>query len=123
MIVWLSFQAIVPFVLKFDVPRFEYRKRRFSWGMYGSLPLDYSISLTMGDGQEIPGIESFVASYQSPGWMATPDGYMSQEEIEERLAKLVRHIAEARADNASYTARIDWRQPARPDWRYTWPAD
>ncbi len=119
---WLLLQILVPFCLKFDVPNFRYRNQHFSWGMYGSLKQDYSVSLFMNDGQAIPDIRTFVASYSSPGWMLNPDGRMSPEQIERRLAQLVRRIAESRGGANRYSAVVIWRYPVRPTWRFTWPA-
>jgi len=120
---WLALQVLVPFCLKFDVPNFRYRNQHFSWGMYGSLKQDYSVSLSMNDGQAIPDIREFAASYSSPGWMVAPDGRMSPEEIEGRLARLVRRISETRGDGKRYSAVVIWRYPTRPTWRFTWSAD
>lgn len=118
---WLAVQAAVPFVLKFDPPRFTWDNPRFSWGMYGRLAMDYSVSLSQDRGAAIPGIADYVAGYRSPGWMVSPEGYMSPAEIEARFAALLKAISADRGGGTRYRAVIRWRQPARRTWAFSWP--
>ncbi len=99
--VWLAVQAGLPLVMKFGFPPVHYRYARFSWAMYGRPPLFYEVRLFRGSAEGPP--------------QRLQELYLSPQQVEERYAGLVRHIAQTRADGAVYGVSLRWIRSFEPD--------
>jgi hypothetical protein len=118
-VAWLSVQVVVPFVQKFELPSLSYRWARFSWAMFSRLGPRYEVRLfrTRGAGpaEAVPGIEHDVRGYRSPEPMRMIARYWSEREVHDRLARLVRHLADERRDGYTYVASVRWTAYRSPD--------
>lgn len=104
--VWLAVQVGLPLVMKFGFPPVHYRYARFSWAMYGRPPLFYEVRL-------------FRDSSGGPP-RRLQELYLSPEQVEERYAGLIRHIAQARADGSTYAVSLRWIRSFEPDRSNEW---
>jgi hypothetical protein len=117
-VLWLGVQLLVPLVQKFELPGFHYRWARYSWGMFSRLGPRYEIRLyrTRDGGVEpIPEVGRYVHGYRSPEPMATYAAYWTEDEVLDRFARLVTHIAADRRDGYTYVAAVQWIRYQRTD--------
>jgi hypothetical protein len=117
-VAWLVVQIGVPFVQKFDPPALQPRWARYSWAMFSRLRPRYEVRLFRtrdGEPEPIPDIGREVRGYRSPGPMRMTARYVSEDEVHDRFARLVDHLARRRRDGATYVASIRWTAHQRPD--------
>ena len=128
-VAWLAVQIIVPFVRKFDFPRFHYRYATFSWAMYSKPALVYDVSLFRADkstpSEAIPNVGQFVDGYRSPEPMRMREYYRSRAQVQERFALLITQIAKQTDDGRSYVVSIHWIGPLENNqptqWKFSAP--
>ncbi len=118
-VLWLAVQLLVPLVQKFELPGFHYRWARYSWGMFSRLGPRYEIRLYRtrdgGGAEPIPDVGRYVRDYRSPEAMATYAAYWTEDEVLDRFARLVTHIAGDRRDGYTYVAAVQWIRYQRAD--------
>jgi hypothetical protein len=116
---WLMFQIGVPLVQKFELPGFHYRWARYSWGMFSRLGARYEIELFRtrngGTREPIPEMSRYVRGYRSPEPMARYAAYWTEDELLDRLSRLVTFIARERHDGYTYVAAVQWLRYQRAD--------
>jgi hypothetical protein len=118
-VVWLGVQILIPLVQKFELPGFQYRWARYSWGMFSRLGPRYEVRLfrTRGGGgaEPIPEMARYVRGYRSPEPMAMYAAYWSEDEVLDRFSRLVAYIARERRDGYAYVAAVEWIRYQRAD--------
>jgi hypothetical protein len=118
-LLWLGVQILVPLVQKFELPAFQYRWARYSWGMFSRLGPRYEVRLfrTRGGGgaEPIPDVARYVRGYRSPQPMAMYAAYWSEDEVLDRFSRLVAYIARERRDGYAYIAAVEWIRYQRAD--------
>lgn len=111
-VLWIGVQVLLPLWQKFPPPGFGYRWARYSWGMFSHIGPDYEVRLFRtrgGDPPEpIPEMGRYVRGYRSPGPMRMHGTYWSEDEVLDRLARLVTFIARERRDGYTYVASVEW---------------
>ena len=116
-VLWIGVQVLIPFWQKFSPPDLRYRWARYSWGMFSQIRPRYEVRVfrTRGGGAEepIPEIERYVRGYRSPGPMRLAAAYWSEDEVLDRLGRLVAFIARDRRDGYTYVATVRWIQGRR----------
>jgi len=118
-VVWMVVQIGVPFVQKFELPSLKYRWARYSWAMFSRPGPRYEIRLfrtrAEGPSEPIPEIRRYVRGYRSPDPMSLYAPYWTEDELLDRLARLVTHIARDRRDGYTYVAEVRWLAYQRAD--------
>ncbi|MEM8884333.1 MAG: hypothetical protein AAGD14_09705 [Planctomycetota bacterium] len=117
--IWLGFQLVVPFLLKFDVPHFRHRTTRNSWGMFGTFDPHGELTVRR-DGEPLPAFGRFWRNVRPDGWAAVTPHYLSVEEFEQRLAGYARALG---TPAAPVTVEMRWIHPAGRVWTERWPDD
>lgn len=111
-VAWLSVQLVVPLAQKFELPALHYRWARYSWAMFSRLGPRYEVRLfrtrSGADAEPIPDIAHHVRGYWSPAPMSMTARYVSEDEVHQRFARLVDHLARQRRDGYTYVASIRW---------------
>lgn len=118
-VLWLGVQIGVPFVQKFELSSLQYRWARYSWAMFSRPGPRYEIRLfrtrAEGPSEPIPEIRRYVRGYRSPEPMSRHAPYWTEDELLNRLARLVTHIARVRQDGYTYVAEVRWLAYQRAD--------
>ena len=118
-VLWIGVQVLIPLGQKFPPPDFRYRWARYSWGMFSQLRPRYEVRLfrTRGGGaaEPIPEMGRYVRGYRSPDPMRVDAAYWSEDEVLDRLSRLVAFIARERRDGYTYVATVQWIHGQRVD--------
>ena len=118
-VLWLAVQLLVPLVQKFELPGLHYRWARYSWAMFSRPGPRYEIRLFRtrygGSAEPIPEVGRYVRGYRSPEPMARYAPYWTEDELLDRLSRLVTHIARDRRDGYTYVAAVRWIRYQRVD--------
>lgn len=121
---WIAVQVIIPFTQKFELPSLRYRYGRFSWAIFSRLVPVYEARLfrvnRAGQQEAIPDIDRCVAGYRSPEPMRRDAMYVTPQEVQDRLTRLVTYIARERRDGYEYVASVRWIKHRGPEVSEQW---